>query len=154
MAGHFLDTSAVVKRYVRETGSLWVNAVTAPAARNALYIVRITAVEMASAIARRVRNGSISAADGALFLSYFHHDYANQYGLVGVTPKLITHAASLAGTHGLRGYDAVQLAGALRVTAQRQARGRSGVIFVSADAALLAAAVNEGLAAEDPNAHP
>jgi predicted nucleic acid-binding protein len=154
VAGYFFDTSGLVKRYVSESGSLWVNALVAPAARNSIFIVRITAVEVAAAITRRVRGGSLSAADGNQFLAWFRHDYDHQYRLTGVTPKLIAEAMTLAETRGLRGYDAVQLAAGLRVNAQRHARGISGVIFVSADAGLLAAAAAEGLAVEDPNSHP
>lgn len=154
MAGYFFDTSAVVKRYVSERGSAWVNVLTNPAARNSIYIVRITAVEVASAVARRARGGSFSAADGSLFLVWFRQDYAHQYRLSGVTPTLIAEAMDLAEAHGLRGYDAVQLAAGLRANAQRRARGISGLTFVSADVALLAAATAEGLAVEDPNTHP
>jgi predicted nucleic acid-binding protein len=60
----------------------------------------------------------------------------------------------LAQTHGLRGYDAVQLAAALRVNSRRLSRRTSGAILVSADLELLAAATAEGLAVEDPNTHP
>jgi uncharacterized protein len=154
VAGYFFDTSAIVKRYVSETGSTWVNALVAPTARNRIYIVRITAVEMASAITRRVHAGSVSAADGTLFLTWFQYDYAWQYNTLGVTPSLITEAISLAETHGLRAYDAVQLAAGLRVQSRRRAQRISSGTFVSADAALLAAAAAEGLAVENPNTHP
>jgi uncharacterized protein len=154
VAGYFFDTSAIVKRYVSELGSGWVNALTTPTARNRVYLVRITAVEVASAITRWVHGGSLPPADGILFLTWFRHDYANQYRLIGVTPGLIEEAMILAERPGLRGYDAVQLSAAFRVTARRKARGTSGSTFVSADTSLLAAATAEGLAVEDPNNHP
>ena len=37
MAIYFLDSSAVVKRYVPEKGSAWVVGITDPASRNLLY---------------------------------------------------------------------------------------------------------------------
>lgn len=58
MAVYFFDSSALVKRYVQETGSAWVMATTAPQAGHALYIARITAVEVVSALTRRHRDGS------------------------------------------------------------------------------------------------
>ena len=41
MAAYFLDTSAVLKRYVQETGTAWVQALAAPSARHSLFVVRI-----------------------------------------------------------------------------------------------------------------
>ena len=47
MAAYFLDTSTVVKRYVRETGTRWVQALTDPAAGHFLFVARIMELEMA-----------------------------------------------------------------------------------------------------------
>jgi hypothetical protein len=60
---------------------------------------------------------------------------------------------TLAETHGLRRYDAVQLAAALEDRTHRLAVGLAPLTFVSADHALNGAAQAEGLLAEDPNAH-
>ena len=62
MAVYFFDTSALVKRHVTEVGSGWVRAQSAAKAGHTLYIAGITAVEMTSAITRRQRGGSLSAA--------------------------------------------------------------------------------------------
>jgi hypothetical protein len=40
MADYFLDTSALIKRYLGETGTIWVRSLFA--ARNRLIIARIT----------------------------------------------------------------------------------------------------------------
>jgi uncharacterized protein len=56
--------------------------------------------------------------------------------------------------HGLRAYDAVQLAAALEVNRSHQTGGSGPVTLVSAADALNAAATAEGLTVEDPNAHP
>jgi len=45
MAICFLDSSAVVKRYVSEAGSAWIQGLTAPQAGNLLYVARITGAE-------------------------------------------------------------------------------------------------------------
>ena len=154
MAAHLFDTSGIVKRYVNEVATGWVNHVVDPAARNAIHLVRISAVEVVSAIARRQRGGSLSAALATRLLADFRFDLANQYQVVAVTPKLISSAMSLAEKYALRGYDAVQLAAALQLHAGRRARRTSALILVSADADLNAAAVAEGLQVEDPNMHP
>ena len=54
-------TLTLVKRYVTETGSDWIRALTDPAARNPLVIARVTWVEVLSALARRQREGSITS---------------------------------------------------------------------------------------------
>ena len=46
MVGYFVDSSALVKRYVNETGSVWLSGLVAPAAGNDIYIARITTVEV------------------------------------------------------------------------------------------------------------
>lgn len=54
--------------------------------------------------------------------------------------------------HGLRGYDAVQLAAALEVN-HALVQSQMPLTFVAADKNLLTAANTEGLITEDPNAH-
>jgi predicted nucleic acid-binding protein len=154
VAAHLFDSSGIVKRYVNELGTGWVCGIVDPAARNAIYLVRISAVEVVSAVTRRQRGGSLSAALAARILTDFRFDLANQYQVVAVTPRLITSAMSWAEKYALRGYDAVQLAAALQVNGARRTRGASALTLVSADADLNAAAVAEGLPVEDPNTHP
>jgi uncharacterized protein len=61
----------------------------------------------------------------------------------------VAEAASLARRHGLRGYDAVQLAAALEVHANVPS-----LTLLSADANLNSAATAEGLSVDDHNSHP
>ena len=56
---------------------------------------------------------------------------------------------TLAETHGLRGYDAIQLAAAIEVGRRYVASGLPPIIFVCADSALNAVAAVEGLIVED-----
>lgn len=149
MALFFLDTSAVVKRYVQETGTAWVQTLTLPNASHSLVVVRITLPEMISAVTRRERGGSLSPADAATALADFQYDFARQYLVVEVSAGLVADAASQARRYGLRAYDAVQLAAALEVFAQAPT-----LELVSADNELNAAARAEGLSVEDPNKHP
>lgn len=117
MAVYFFDTSAIVKRYVIETGTPWVRAIADPAISNSLYLCRTTAVELTSAVTRRQRGGAITAADAALVLAAFRQDFALQYRIVELTPALLDSAVVIAESYGLRAYDAVQLAVASECTA-------------------------------------
>jgi predicted nucleic acid-binding protein len=73
---------------------------------------------------------------------------------VQILSPVILRAMNLAENHGLRGYDAVQLAVALQIQAERLNAGVTGFTFVSADQGLNNAAVAEGLTVDDPNLHP
>ena len=50
MAAYFFDSSAIVKRYVQETGTAWVRRVTRHGRPDRIYLARITAVETTSAV--------------------------------------------------------------------------------------------------------
>lgn len=74
--------------------------------------------------------------------------------MVEVTETLATQAMRLAETHGLRGYDAIQLAAALAIQTLRVTQQLPAMTLVSADSELNAAATAEGLIVEDPHTHP
>ena len=151
---YFLDRSALVKRYVAETGSRWVIGLTDPLTDNRIYVARIAGVEVTSAFKRLARDGSLSAPDAVVAIRDFRFDFANQYRIVELTPALVTRAMSLAETRTLKAYDAIQLAAGIEVNSQRVVMGLSALIFISADIALNEVATAEGLTVDDPNLHP
>ncbi len=154
MAAFFLDASALVKRYVAETGSSWVRQLLDPVAQNQAYVARITGVEIASAIVRRQRGGSLSAVVAQQLLAQFRRDLRNRYRIVELTSNVLMQATDLAIHQGLRAYDAVQLAVALDIDRRRTGSGLAGLTLVSSDGELNAAATAVGLPFEDPNLHP
>jgi len=138
-----------MKRYVQETGTVWVRALTASGTGNFFYPARITDVEVTAALARRRGQPGLSVVQAVAALRQFRRDFGQDYRVVEITIALLQRAAQLADTHALRGYDAVQLAVALDVHARDQA-----LVLVSADAELNAAATAEELRVKDPNTHP
>lgn len=154
MAAHAFDTSGLVKRYVAEVGTAWVQALTDPAGGHSIYVARITMVEVASAVVRRRRGGSLTARQASAILAQFRQDLSLEYRILEFTPALATKAVALAESHGLRAYDAVQLATTLELGRLRMAAGLGPVTLVSSDGELNAAAAAEGLPFEDPNRHP
>jgi uncharacterized protein len=154
LAAYFFDSSAVVKRYAAETGTAWINSIASVAGGNLVYVARLTLVEVISAITRKARGTSLTAVMAFKAITDFRNDFLSEYAPVELTPRLIERAADLAEIHALRGYDAIQLAAALEINHDRITDGFSAITLVSADAALNAAAVAEGLAVDDPNAHP
>ena len=151
MAIYFLDSSALVKRYISEIGSTWVLELFDFTQDNEIFIAAITAVEIISAITRRTRGGSISSADAIIVCNQFKSDLQTDYQIVEITEEVINYGMLLAEKRGLRGYDAVQLAAGYAVNSLCIASGLSPVIFVSADNELNLAAAQEGLSVENPN---
>ncbi|MGA9350850.1 MAG: type II toxin-antitoxin system VapC family toxin [Anaerolineae bacterium] len=151
MGHYYFDSSALVKRYVAETGTDWIRRLCALGAGHTLYTVRISGAEIIAALFRRTRMGTLAVADAQAAATQFKADLRNHYQIVEVTEQLIDLAMTLAEKHGLRGYDAVQLAAALELQAARAALSLSTITFVCADDPLNKAAKAEGLPAENPN---
>jgi predicted nucleic acid-binding protein len=151
---YFLDSSALVKRYVTEIGSTWIRALTAPDAHNPLIIARITWVEVLSALARRQREGSLTSDDVAQAIQAFRYDMNTQYQVSELDPPLAEAAGGLVTQHPLRAYDAVQLASALRVQSDLVRTETPALTFLTADDRLVAVAHAEGLLTDNPNRHP
>jgi hypothetical protein len=151
---YYLDTSAIVKRYLIEPGSSWIITLIEPAADNILVTGDITRVEVAAALAARHRAGTITVVerDGLVTLFLLHCD--DEYQITAIDSFITSKAIALTQRHRLRGYDAVQLATALLVNQQLVTNTGAALTFVTADDDLIEAAQAEGLATENPNGHP
>lgn len=154
MSLYFLDSSALVKRYVGEIGSTWLRTITALQSNNQLIITRITWVEVVSALARRQREGTLSTNDVDKTVQIFQHDLDTQYGVVELDQSLAEAAGQLVRQHNLRAYDAVQLAAALRIQTALVQKKSSTLNFLTADNRLIIAAKTEGLMTDNPNSYP
>ena len=154
MAIYFLDSSALVKRYINETGSAWMLGLFTPTLSNEFFVAALTGVEIVAAITRRARNGSVTVADAALVCNQLRSDLQTDYQLIEITEGIINSAMALAETQGLRGDDAVQLAAGCAINELCITNGLSPIMVVSADEELNLAAANEGLLIENPNHYP
>lgn len=154
MAAFSFDASGIVKRYINEIGTGWVQSLADPAASHELFLTRIGRVEVVSAITRRGRGRVIPVSIATAMIAQFRYDATHQYNILEVTPALLSEAERLAELHGLRAYDAVQLAATIELQRARLAVGSSTIVFISADQELNAAALAEGLPVDDPNTHP
>jgi predicted nucleic acid-binding protein len=106
----YLDASALVKRYLVERGSRETIALTADSEMIATSIV--TRAEVAAAFAKAARMGLVTQDRARSAQRSFAGDWPDLVR-VPVTEALVEWAETLAWDHGLRGYDAVQLASAL-----------------------------------------
>ena len=154
MTTYYLDTSALVKCYVQETGSPWLRALLNTSHRPSIVLAHLAIVEMTSALMRRVREGVLSENDYIQVQNAFRADCLSQYELITAVDDVIDQANRLLETYPLRAYDAVHLAVAVVSNHTFLANELAPLIFVSADDRLNQAASAEGLAVDNPNAHP
>lgn len=159
MTGHYyyFDTSAQVKYYVSEPGSTWVRQLveatdpeTAQSA-NRLFTAIITVAEAAAAFAIIARVGRISEQTRDRTFNRYMKTVSSSFHLLAVTEEVTNLAAQLTQRHPLKGYDAVQLASALRL--QEVLGPERPVIFVTGDESVVTAAKAEGLNADNPFWH-
>jgi len=103
----YVDTSALVKRYIHEPASEEVFTLVDQA--EAVGTAIITQVEIASALEKAVRLKWVEQETAWQswqdFLSHWH-----SFTRFGISTGIIERASRLAWEHGLRGYDAVHLA--------------------------------------------
>ena len=151
---YFIDSSALVKQYVPETGSAWIQGIANAATGNLLIISRITWVEVLSALARRQREASLSDTDVNLIIQRFRFDLNNQYQVIELDQALAESAGQLVNYYPLRTYDTVQLASALRIQPAFASATSTSLIFLSADDRLLTIAQTAGLLTDNPNNYP
>lgn len=85
MADFYADSSVLVKRHVREGGTDWFSAIADPATGNTILTVQVSVVEVISAFQRRVREGTLSAADAARLSADFQARCQVEYRLVALT---------------------------------------------------------------------
>jgi len=106
----YLDTSALVKRYVAEDGSDAVADLLNAAEYQAASIV--TEAELPAALGRATRVGAISERDGQAALKAWQKD-REELLWIQLPQNTAQQAGKLAWHEGLRGYDAIHLATAL-----------------------------------------
>lgn len=151
MAQFFLDSSALVKRYVNEIGSSWIQEITRLAANHTLFTANITKVEVFSAFARLKREVRIDQNDLQSVIRLFQTDWNNQYHIVEMDGQIIEEACQLVQKYPIRAYDSVQLASAIVLFSYFQQASSTNFTFVTADTRLQEIARMTGLDVINPN---
>ncbi len=137
----YFDTSAIVPLLIDEPGSkpageLWNNA-------SRIIGISLLYAEARSALAQAQRVGRLKMPELRVAVDILEELYL-QLDLVEIDNMLARQAGELAEIHGLRGYDAVHLAAAIRVI-------DPDLVMVSGDQALIASAKSVGLAVASTN---
>jgi predicted nucleic acid-binding protein len=149
----YFDSSALVKRYMAETGSAWVQARCNDPVRT-IATVDLSRIEVAAAFAAKLRGKFITQTEYQEARTKLVADAQKRYFLIPVTTQRVDEAIELTARHKLRGYDAVHLACALYLNRALLEDDLSPLTLVAADDDLLKAAQTEGLETENPNHHP
>ncbi len=131
----YTDTSSLVKLYVEEVGSDAVRELVRKA--DMVASCRVALPEMVSALTRRHHNHQIETPVYELLIQAVGNDWKHLV-VLEFDEQL---AAELVKRHALRGYDAVHLASALRLSGNNQVR----MVFSSYVQQLMQAAKDEGL---------
>lgn len=133
----YFDSSALVKRYVREEGS---NRVRRLLRTGIAVTARLSLVEIVSALARRGREGDLPASHLRRVVGEIRND-AEQLVLVELTEAVAERARELLLVRALRASDAVHLASCLLLREEAGAE----VTLTTYDAPLASAAKAEGV---------
>jgi len=155
MAPFYFDSSALVKYYLVEPGTLWVRSIIDRQVNSdwehEIATSILSVAEVVSAFVRRRRMKEISSELYAGIISRFLREGRRRCQLAGASETVVNLAAELIQRHPLRAYDAVQLATALRLNQVLLENRLPPLTFVSADAVLCQTAEAEGVAVVNPN---
>ncbi|MBU0599902.1 type II toxin-antitoxin system VapC family toxin [bacterium] len=151
MKVYYFDSSAIIKRYVKEKGSQWVKSIVESESAQMIILSQVTPVEVGAAFSRKVREGVITPFERDRVLGVFLKDCQIEYKICAINDKIIKRAINLTCNYLLRGYDAIQLAVASFFNNSLINQQLYPLIFVSADESLVEIAKKETLVVENPN---
>lgn len=143
----YIDSSALVKRYVDEPGSGAMDRLLAEHRHAA--ISRLGFAEILSALNRKRGMKEISGRMLGKLVAAFESDWAKLF-VLEIDEELLPVVKKGILEHSLRGADAIHLASAMWLRSAL----KEDVVFACADAKLLAAAQRERLIAFDPAGEP
>lgn len=149
MGRYFFDSSALVKHYIEEQGSIWVGIILADL-QNLIYLSTLTKLEITAALVRRVQGSPAIQQDVDARLSRFEKDFAIRFISVDLDRSILSMATDAARRLRLRAADAIQFATAMTVSAQVPA-SEGPLVFVTSDLELIAACKTSGIATVDPS---
>jgi uncharacterized protein len=121
----YIDTSVLVKRYVKEADTSWAVGLLR---RYRVLSSAIAPLEAVSALARRQAAGDLTRRDFTATLARLARDRA-YWGLVEVTSEILDRAEGLVRRGDLRTLDAIHLASALSFGEETGLQ----LVFITAD---------------------
>lgn len=136
----FLDTSALAKRYVQESGSEELEEFFA-SIQAEVYVSTLAFIEFSSALGRKLHNKEISKLNGSDAFKELEKDWHEVFVKIPLENTLAESAAVIALEYLLKGSDAVHLASAQVIEAE---------LFVASDNKLTRVAKKMGMGTYNP----
>ena len=133
----YLDTSALIKRYIKEAGSEKVHSLFS--SKINLVTSKIAYVEVYAAFTRRKREGDLPPTRYQKVCRLFEREWP-AYLVIELHDDILRLSRDLIKKHPLRGFDAIHLASAKFIKQQI----KKATTFVCADKRLLNSAKSEG----------
>jgi len=153
----YVDSSALIKHYIREAGSDALNAKLNEASRHhpGIFISAVGYAEILATFARRLRGNARLKKQTKLLRDVFRDDWMFELTCVELAVGVLELIPGLVDKHPLRGADAIHLASALWLRdavrlGQEFGPANRSLTFASADKQLNRAASAEGLEVFDP----
>ena len=139
----YLDSSALVKRYLKEKGTDVILSLSTQ--EEFIATSKLAYPELLSAFMRKKRAGELEDEPLQSVLSRLDADWPKLF-IIEVHDELLPMIKTLIGKYPLRGADSVHLASALWL----ESTTRAGVTFVASDVNLLNAAATENMKILNP----
>lgn len=153
----YVDSSALIKRYIREAGSRALNAQLEAESlqRTGIFMSVVGYAEVLAVFGRRSRDSLLSAERSKALQEQFLDDWMFSISRVELTSGVLGFIPELVNKHPLKGSDAIHLASALSLRdalrlGKEFGQANRSITFVSADKQLNRAASAEGLEVFDP----
>jgi len=137
---YFFDTSALVKRYIKESGSEVIDNTIDKA--NEIFVSALTHIEAISALRRLLTEEKICKADYKRIKSELEKDFKD-FTILPLSQKTLNKAYQIVDVEDLRTLDAIQLATVIIASKKIDQ-------LVVADQRLLSAAKNNNIDTLDP----
>lgn len=152
----YFDASALVKRYIRETGSNKINFLFDNLPLNRLKCLTIGAAEVFWVCVRKKNDGRITPYEFTHAVVNLNREVTSEmsdFRTDSVPDALVWASLNLIETYSLNSVDAMVLRSALEVDVKLRSTGDT-LVLVASDQRLLRAAQNEGLLIFNPEIDP
>ena len=145
----FWDASALIKRYLAETGSQTVNAIFAAPQKLEMVTTPSGYTETYAALLRKRNGGILNQSEFSTAVIALQDEVIHTvgFGLISVSNEIIFASIEIIHRHNLNSTDAALLTALLEFS---RSSGISTCVLIASDQRLLRAAAAEGLATLNP----
>lgn len=150
----YLDSSALIKRYVQEVGTAKIDKMLQSDVA-AAFTSALTFAEVHATLGRRAKDKSLSLSQFSSARNKFDSDWTAAFNVVDLQPSVLAIVRNLVDQFTLRGADLVHLASSIWLRDTHFAGAiKAELVFVTSDKQLANAAATSGLSVFNPETAP